>query len=130
MDNKLRNFGLLLVVCVLIAFISAVSTADANNGIVTSSGSTGYQAVATQSLTIATATATIIGVMPPNCREITVIASGANMCYGDASVTTTGLYPYIEDGKSHTFTDISTRNPTIYFRAIATATGKIGILAK
>lgn len=130
MNNKLRNFGLLLVVCVLIAFISAVSTADANNGIVTSSGSTGYQAVATQSLTIATATATIIGVMPPNCRTITVVASGATMYYGDSAVTTTGLYPCITTGNSVTFTDISTRNPTIYFRALSTATAKIGISAR
>ena len=128
--NNLRNIGLLLVVCVLIAFVSAVSTVDANNGIVTSAGSTGYQTVATQSLTIATATASIIGVVPPNCREITVVASGATMYYGDSAVTTTGLYPCITTGNSVTFTGISTRNPTIYFRALATATGKIGISAK
>ena len=130
MDNKLRNFGLLLVVCVLIAFVSAVSTVDANNGVVTSSGSTGYQAVTTQSLTIATATASIIGVMPPNCRTITAVASGATMYYGDSAVDTTGLYPCITDGNSVTFTDISTRNPTIYFRALATATGKLGLSAR
>lgn len=102
----------------------------AQSSIYTESGSKGFQTVATQSLTIATDTATLIGVMPPNCREITVIASGANICYGDAAVSTDGLYPVIADGKSQTFTDISTRNPSIYFRAIATATGKIGILAK
>jgi len=114
-----------------LGFLAIISQpSSAQGSIYTSSGSNGFQAVATQSLTIATATATLIGVMPPNCREITVIASGSNICYGDAAVTTTGLYPYIEDGKSHTFYDISTRNPSIYFRAIATATGKIGILAK
>jgi hypothetical protein len=112
-------------------FLTIVSQPiGAQDSIYTQSGSKGFQAVATQSLTIATATASIIGTMPPSCREITVIASGANICYGDSAVTTTGLYPYIADGSSHTFEDISTRNPSIYFRAIATATGKIGILAK
>lgn len=112
-------------------FLTIVSQPiGAQGSIYTESGSKGFQTVATQSLSIATATASIIGTMPPACREITVIASGANICYGDAAVSNTGLYPYIEDGKSHTFTDISTRNPSIYFRAIATATGKIGILAK
>ncbi len=126
-----KLLSIAVIAIFVFGFLAIISQpSSAQDPIYTEAGSKGFQTVATQSLTIATAAASLIGVMPPNCREITVIASGANICYGDAAVTTTGLYPYIEDGKSHTFYDISTRNPSIYFRAIATATGKIGILAK
>lgn len=126
-----RVIATIFITIFIFGFLAIISQPTvAQNAIVTDSGSKGFQAVATQSLTIATATPTLIGVMPPNCRELTVIASGANICYGDVNVTTDGLYPCIEDGKTQTFSNIATRNPSIYFRAIATATGKIGILAK
>jgi hypothetical protein len=127
MKNKISLTVILLVFCVMVALMP---TADAQSSIVTEAGSTGFKPVTAQNLTIATATATIIGVMPPACRTITVIANGATMYYGDANVTTDGLYPSITTGNSVTFTDISTRNPTIYFRALATATAKIGIIAR
>lgn len=117
----------MLALCLIVTFLPY---ADAQSGIVTESGSTGFKSVATQNLTIATATATIIGTMPPACRKITVTALNATMYYGDANVTTDGLYPCITSGNSVTFDDNSTRNPTIYFRALATATGKIGISAR
>jgi hypothetical protein len=126
-----KLLSIVIISIFALGFLAIVSQpTNAQGSIYTESGSKGYQAVATQSLTIATATASIIGTMPPACRQITVIASGATMYYGDSGVTTTGLYPCITDGNSVTFTDISTRNPSIYFRALATATGKIGIVAK
>jgi len=127
---KKNSFVALFAMLALCLVVTFLPYADAQSGIVTESGSTGFKAVTAQNLTIATATATIIGVMPPACRTITVIASGATMYYGDANVTTDGLYPSITTGNSVTFTDISTRNPTIYFRALATATAKIGIIAR
>lgn len=113
--------------------IAMFPVADAQSGIdaiYTEPGSTGFKTIATQSIVIATATPTIIGVMPYGCREITVVASGARMYYGDEHVDTTGLYPYIEDGDRHVFNDNSTRKPSIYFRALSTATAKIGIQAR
>lgn len=127
MKNKIVLASILCLLCVA-SFL--LPTADAQDSIVTVAGSTGFKPVTAQNLTIATATASLIGVMPPACRTITVIAKGATMYYGDENVTTDGLYPSIVDGASVTFTDISTRNPTIYFRALATATAKIGIVAR
>lgn len=127
---KKNNFLALFVMAALCLIVTFLPYADAQSGIVTEAGSTGFKAVTTQNLTIATATAKIIGTMPPACRTITVTASGATMYYGDENVTTDGLYPSITTGNSVTFTDISTRQPTIYFRALATATGKIGIVAR
>lgn len=127
---KKSSFMTIFAVFALCLVISALPFLSAQSGIVTESGSTGFNSVATQNLTIATATPTIIGTMPPACRKITVTALNATMYYGDANVTTDGLYPCITSGNSVTFDDNSTRNPTIYFRALATATGKIGISAR
>jgi len=121
---------ILIAAVALCMIISVLPFVGAQEGIVTESGSTGFKPVTAQSLTIATATASIIGTMPPACRTITVVASGATMYYGDVNVTTTGLYPCITTGNSVTFEDNATRNPLIYFRAISTATAKIGIVAR
>lgn len=125
----MKNVYATIIIAIICAGIAFIGSADAQSSIITTAGSHGFKPVAVPALTIATATPTIIGVMPPSCRSITVTASGATMFYGDENVCTTGLYPHIETGKSVTFTDISVRQPTIYFRALATATGKIGITA-
>ena len=127
---KRNSFVALFAMLALCLIVTFLPYADAQSSIVTESGSTGFKAITAQNLTIATATATIIGTMPPACRTITVTALNATMYYGDENVTTDGLYPSITTGNSVTFTDISTRQPTIYFRALATATGKIGIAAR
>lgn len=124
--NKFVTLAAMLVICVLLS----VAPTTAQNPLVSRPGSHGFKPVATQSLTIATATPTIIGAMPAGCRDVFVVASGATMFYGDENVTTDGLYPSIKDGEMAHFENISIRNPTIYFRALATATGKIGITAK
>lgn len=126
---KKSSFMTLFAVVALCLVITVLPFLGAQDGIVTESGSTGFKPVTAQSLTIATATATLIGTMPPACRTIEVVASGATFFYGDVNVTTTGLYPHIHDGESVKFENNSTRNPTTYFRALSTATAKIGIVA-
>jgi len=128
--KSLKIQALMFAFCVC-SIVIATGFADNSIGaVVTRPGSSGFKAVTTQNLTIATGSASLIGTMPPNCRTITVVAKDATMYYGDANVAANGLYPSIADGQSVTFDNIDTRTPSIYFIALATATGKIGIVAR
>jgi len=128
--KNLKIQALMLAFCIC-SIVLATGFADSSIGaVVTRPGSSGFKAVTTQNLTIATSSASLIGTMPPNCRTITVVAKDATMYYGDANVAANGLYPCITSGNSVTFDDIDTRTPSIYFIALATATGKIGIVAR
>lgn len=128
--KNLKIQALLLTLCICFVVMAALHADSQIGSVITRPGSSGFKAVTTQNLTIATNSASLIGTMPVNCRQITVTAKDATMYYGDANVAANGLYPSITSGNSVTFDDIDTRTPSIYFIALATATGKIGIVAR
>lgn len=88
--------------------------------------------VATQTLTIVSSYSTILGTVPANCEYVTVIASGADINYGPASVTNGTLWPYIKNGEIKEFHPTLTKNPRRYFimRGTGTASAKLGIVAE
>lgn len=93
----------------------------------------GYKAVATQSITVTSATAVIMGTLPVGTHEVEAIASTVgDVNYGPSTVGTSTTWPYIAAGSQKTFSGITTRNPTIYFRprgSVATTT-TVGFVAK
>ena len=100
--KNLKIQALMLAFCIC-SIVLATGFADSSIGaVVTRPGSSGFKAVTTQNLTIATSSASLIGTMPPNCRTITVVAKDATMYYGDANVAANGLYPSIASGQSVT----------------------------
>jgi hypothetical protein len=131
--NKILGVVLALVLAVGLAAI--VSTPAASQEVPTSAltSNTGYRAVATQTLTVTSATAVIIGTIPAGCHTVTVIASTAgDLNYGPSTVGTSTVWPYIASGGMKDFEGITSRNPPIYFRprgGVATTT-TVGIIAK
>jgi len=135
MTHKKRiplGFSLAAILVVLIASISAprpaigIESADLEANV-------GYRAVATQSLSVSSASAVIVGTIPVGCHEVEVIAStSGDVNYGPSTVSSDTSWPYIAAGNQKTFSKLTTLNPKIYFRArglVATTTA-IGIVAK
>lgn len=127
MSDRHIHAASLLVLFLIVLGLSWISTkADAELNV-----STGYQTVATPTLTLVSSYPTIIGQMPLNCSQVEVIASGASINYGPSNITNSTLWPYIADGAQKTFDDLRIRNPKLYFVIRgATTTAKIGFVAK
>lgn len=122
MKRNRMNAVVLALVLILIAF--AAPRAQAQD--------TGWLPLATQSLSLVSSSATIIGTLPANCTIVTVIASGAQVNYGPSTVNSGTLWPYLTDGEIKTFPPTVLRNPKRYFciRGTATAAAKLGIIAE
>ena len=123
--------GLLLLVAVSIplpgtAASGSLESADlaANNG---------YKAMATQSITVSSAAAVIVGTIPAGTHEIEVQNStDGDVNYGPSNVSTSTTFPYIAKGEKKSFPGLTSLNPSIYFRARGTVatSSAIGFVAK
>lgn len=131
---NLRNLTLSLVLFVALASLfssvlprleaQAVPSADLD-------ATTGFRALATRTLSIASDAATIMGTLPVGVHTVEVIVLGGDVNYGDSTLTTDTSWPYIASGSIKTFTGITSRNPTIYFRPRgARATATVGLVAR
>lgn len=122
-----RNLSLSVLILVLVAglagHVSAQSEIPDAFG-----GSSGFKAMT--DLSLASASATIMGTIPTGCYTVAAIASGARVNVGDSTVSTGTSELFIPDGDILIFKGLKTRNPTIYFRPQgATGTAQVILLA-
>ena len=77
--------------------------------------SVGYSTSGTQSLSVASDTAVIIGDVPNGCHAIDIISS-LDLNYGPSTVSTATLELYVGSYTVKTFDKIDAVSPTIYLR--------------
>jgi hypothetical protein len=118
-----RNIAAALVLFVTVAALAGlVGRADSASLPTTDLGATnGYSTGGTQSLSVASDAAVIIGNLPNGCHNIDIISS-LDLNYGPSTVSTATTELYVGSYTVKTFEKINVTSPTIYLRPRAAGT--------